>query len=59
MKDGWRFSRPPDPFTPPTTPTGKVNLTDPHSRNVKTSRGWLQGYNAQAATNTAGLHRHR
>jgi transposase len=52
MKDGRRFSRPPDPFTPPTTPTGKVNLTDPDSRSVKTSRGWLQGYNAQAATNT-------
>src|SRR4051794_23307403 len=52
MKDGRCFSRPPDPFTPPATPTGRINLTDPDSRNVKTSRGWLQGYNAQAATNT-------
>jgi transposase len=52
MKDGRRFSRPPDPFVSPTTPTGRINLTDPDSRNVKTSRGWLQGYNAQAATNT-------
>ena len=24
-------------------------MTDPDSRNVKTPRGWVQGYNAQAA----------
>ena len=30
------------------TPAGKVNVTDPDSRNVKTPRGWVQGYNAQA-----------
>ena len=48
MKDGRRFGRPPDPHEPPATPTGKVNLTDPDSRNVKTPRGWVQGYNAQA-----------
>ena len=29
-------------------PTGKINLSDLDSRNVKTSRGWVQGYNAQA-----------
>ena len=33
------------------TPEGKVNVTDPDSRNVKTPRGWVQGYNAQAACN--------
>src|SRR5215204_5705026 len=49
MKDGRRFGRPPDPYTPPATPAGKINLTDPDSRNVKTPRGWVQGYNAQAA----------
>ena len=48
MKDGRRFGRPPDPHEPPATPTGKVNLSDPDSRNVKTARGWVQGYNAQA-----------
>ena len=48
MKDGRRFGRPPDPHEPPATPAGKVNLTDPDSRNVKTPRGWVQGYNAQA-----------
>jgi transposase len=48
MKDGRRFGRPPDPYQPPTTPEGKINLTDPDSRNVKTPRGWVQGYNAQA-----------
>ncbi|MDA0161296.1 hypothetical protein OM076_13545 [Solirubrobacter ginsenosidimutans] len=39
MKDGRRFGRPPDPHEPPATPAGKVNLTDPDSRNVKTPRG--------------------
>jgi transposase len=48
MKDGRRFGRPPDPYQPPATPEGKINVTDPDSRNVKTSRGWVQGYNAQA-----------
>jgi hypothetical protein len=49
MKDGRRFGRPPDPYQPPASPAGKINVTDPDSRNVKTSRGWVQGYNAQAA----------
>jgi len=49
MKDGRRFGRPPDPYRPPERPAGKINLTDPDSRNVKTSRGWVQGYNVQAA----------
>jgi hypothetical protein len=48
MKDGRRFGRPPNPYRPPDAPAGKINLTDPDSRNVKTSRGWVQGYNAQA-----------
>src|SRR5215207_7777485 len=46
-----RFGRPPKPYQPPATPAGKINLTDPDSRNLKTPRGWVQGYNAQAATN--------
>jgi transposase len=50
MKDGRRFGRPPDPFGPPAWPTGKINLSDLDSRNVKTSRGWVQGYNAQAVS---------
>jgi transposase len=49
MKDGRRFGRPPNPYRPPATPVGKINVTDPDSRNVKTPRGWVQGYNAQAA----------
>jgi transposase len=40
----------PKPYTPPATPQGRINTTDPDSRNVKTPRGWVQGYNAQAAT---------
>jgi len=49
MKDGRRFGGPPKPYQPPDTPAGKINLTDPDSRNVKTPRGWVQGYNVQAA----------
>src|SRR3954447_18789257 len=48
MKDGRRFGRPPDRHEPPATPAGTINLSDPDSRNVKTPRGWVQGYNAQA-----------
>jgi hypothetical protein len=50
MKDGRRFGRPPNPYQPPATPAGKINVTDPDSRNVKTSRGWVQGDNTQAVT---------
>jgi hypothetical protein len=32
----------------PAEPAGKINVTDPASRNLKTTRGWVQGYNAQA-----------
>jgi hypothetical protein len=51
MKDGRRFGRPPNPYTPPPTPAGKINTTDPDSRNVKTPTGYRQGYNAQAVCN--------
>jgi transposase len=50
MSDGRRFGRPPNPYQPPATPAGKVNVTDPDSRNLKTPRGYMQGYNAQAVT---------
>jgi len=39
------------PYTPPPIPEGRINLTDPDSKVVKTLRGWIQGYNAQAVTN--------
>jgi transposase len=51
MKNGRRFGAPPKPYEPPAAPQGKINLTDPDSRLVKGMRGWLQGYNAQAASN--------
>jgi transposase len=37
------------PYPLPERPAGKLNVTDPDSRNLKTTRGWVQGYNAQAA----------
>ena len=36
------------PYPLPAEPAGKINLSDPDSRNLKTTRGWVQGYNAQA-----------
>src|SRR3954466_12437521 len=51
MKDGRPFGKPPTPYTPPATPDGRINVTDPDSRVVKGLRGFIQGYNAQAVTN--------
>jgi transposase len=48
MKDGRRFGGPPKPYVPPQEPVGKVNTTDPDSKNLKAFRGYVQGYNAQA-----------
>src|SRR3954465_8311015 len=36
------------PYPLPAAPAGSINVTDPDSRNLKTTRGWVQGYNAQA-----------
>jgi hypothetical protein len=41
----------PKPYTPPATPQGQINTTDLDSNMVKGQHGWLQGYNAQAASN--------
>jgi hypothetical protein len=53
MRNGRRLGThsPPKPYTPPTTPEGRINTTDPDSRVVKGLRGFIQGYNAQAVTN--------
>ena len=48
---GRRLGAAPAPYSPPETPAGKINLTDPDSRMLKASRGYVQGYNAQAAVN--------
>src|SRR4051794_5202074 len=52
MRNGRRLGAhsSPKPFTPPVMPAGKINLTEPDSRNVKTPRGWVQAYTAQAVT---------
>lgn len=49
--DGPRRGRPPVPARPPAAPEGKVNVTDPDSRTMRSPRGFLQGYNAQALVN--------
>ena len=51
MKDGRRFGGPPNPYTPPDLPAGKVNVTDPDSRPIPIGFGFVQGFNAQAAVN--------
>ena len=43
---GARHNIKPYPLTP--EPAGEINVTDPDSRNLETTRGWVQGYNAQA-----------
>src|SRR4051794_10694723 len=43
---GARHNIKPYPLT--SEPAGAINVTDPDSRNLKTPRGWVQGYNAQA-----------
>jgi transposase len=56
-RTGRRFSpaATPKSYTPPATPGGKVNITDPDSKLVKSMRGWIQGYNAQAVCNDQHL----
>src|ERR1035441_2329003 len=49
--DGKRLGAAPTPYSPPEVPQGKMNLTDPDSRLLKATRGYIQGYNAQAAVN--------
>jgi transposase len=49
MKDGRRFGRPPDRYTPPAEPDGKINTTDPDARRMKSGRNFIPAYNAQAA----------
>jgi transposase len=48
MANGRKLNTPTKPYVPLEKPAGKVNVTDPDSRNVKTPRGYMQGYNAQA-----------
>jgi hypothetical protein len=51
--DGRKFGgRDPDPdlYEHPESPQGIANWTVPGSRKVKTPRGYMQGYNAQAVT---------
>jgi hypothetical protein len=50
-KDGRRQGRKFPPWVPPEEPTGEINLTDPDSRNMLLTRGFVQGYNAQIAVN--------
>jgi hypothetical protein len=37
------------PYPPVELPERTINVTDPDSRNLKTPRGWVQGYNVKGA----------
>lgn len=43
-----RRGRKPKPATAEVSDEAKANVTDPESRIMKTRKGWVQGYNAQA-----------
>ena len=45
-----RKGTPPKPRPIPSKERQRINLTDPDSRPVKTARGFIQGYTAQAVT---------
>jgi transposase len=51
MSNGRRLITPNQPYQPPERPVGRVNVTDPDSKTVKVPKGFIQGYNAQAAVN--------
>jgi transposase len=51
MRAARRRGRPPRSAAPPGHPEGEINTTDPDSRKMRSPRGFLQGYNAQAVTN--------
>jgi transposase len=47
--DGRRFGKSAKPYSPPLVPEGKINVTDPDSREMRTQgQPNIQGYNAQA-----------
>jgi hypothetical protein len=50
-KNGRAFGSPPKPYQPPDKPSGTMNTTDPDSRMIKATLGYIQGYNAQAVAN--------
>ena len=45
---GRKLSKQPKPWTVPELPEGVVSVSDPDSQRMKASRGYVQGYNAQA-----------
>jgi transposase len=54
-KRGRGIGAPPNPYTPPDTPAGKINTSDPDSTLVRGMRAYVQGYNAQAVCNEQHL----
>ena len=52
---GRRLAGTPAPYQPPEVPAGKVNVTDPDSKLIKASEGYVQGYNAQAVVDQSQI----
>jgi transposase len=52
---GRRLAGTPTPYQPPEVPAGRVNVTDPDSKLIKASEGYVQGYNAQAVVDESQI----
>jgi hypothetical protein len=52
---GRRLAGTPTPYEPPEVPAGRVNVTDPDSKLIKASEGYVQGYNAQAVVDQSQI----
>ena len=48
MKNGRRFGGPPKPYVPPEEPVGEGQSDRSGLQAAEASRGYVQGYNAQA-----------
>jgi hypothetical protein len=55
MSNGRKLNTPAKSYVAPERPAGKINVTDPDSRNLKAFRGYVQGYNAQAVVNESQI----
>jgi transposase len=54
-KDGRRLGKRPNPWAPPELPDDLVSVSDPDSQRMKASRGYVQGYNAQAVVDVGQI----
>jgi transposase len=54
-KDGRKLGKRPNPWAPPELPDDLVSVSDTDSQRMKASRGYVQGYNAQAVVDVGQI----